>query len=137
MRHNNVGKGLSRSSSHRKAMLRNMMVSALRHGSIKTTVAKAKELRRFLEPIITIAKRNDTVHARRLIFDRLRDRDMVSKLFIAIAPLYKDRPGGYLRILKCGWRSGDKAPVAYVQLVDYENLVDQTESTLNLDESSE
>lgn len=130
MRHNNVGKGLSRSSSHRKAMFRNMMVSALRHGTIKTTVSKAKELRRFLEPMITLAK-NDTLHLRRIAFNRLRDREIVNKLFVEIAPLYKDRPGGYLRILKCGFRAGDKAPVAYVQLI-VQSLTDPNTSTTAL-----
>lgn len=125
MRHNNVGKGLSRSSSHRKAMFRNMMVSALRHGTIKTTVVKAKELRRFLEPMITLAK-NDTLHLRRIAFNRLRDREIVNKLFVEIAPLYKNRPGGYVRILKCGFRAGDKAPVAYVQLIEQ-----STDATIN------
>ncbi|HVY53339.1 MAG TPA: 50S ribosomal protein L17 [Gammaproteobacteria bacterium] len=120
MRHKNCGKGLSRSSSHRKAMFRNMMVSALRHETIKTTVPKAKELRRFLEPMITLAK-TDTLHRRRIAFDRLRDEDIVNKLFTDIAPFYKTRPGGYLRILKCGNRKGDNAPVAFVQLVGRES----------------
>lgn len=119
MRHKNSGKGLSRSSSHRKAMFRNMMVSALRHEVIKTTLPKAKELRRFLEPMITLAK-VDSVHRRRLAFSRLRDEEIIKKLFTDIAPFYKSRPGGYLRILKFGFRRGDKAPMAYVQLVDRE-----------------
>jgi large subunit ribosomal protein L17 len=119
MRHKNCGKGLSRSSSHRKAMFRNMMVSALRHETIKTTLPKAKELRRFLEPMITLAK-TDSLHRRRVAFSRLRDEDIVNKLFNDIAPFYKTRPGGYLRILKCGFRKGDSAPVALVQLVDRE-----------------
>lgn len=119
MRHKNSGKGLSRSSSHRKAMFRNMMVSALRHETIKTTLPKAKELRRFLEPMITLAK-TDTLHRRRVAFARLRDEDIVTKLFTDIAPFYKSRPGGYLRILKCGFRRGDNAPVALVQLVGRE-----------------
>jgi large subunit ribosomal protein L17 len=97
-------------------MFRNMMVSALRHEMIKTTLPKAKELRRFLEPMITLAK-VDSLHRRRLAFARLRDEDIVNKLFTDIAPFYKTRPGGYLRILKCGFRRGDNAPVAFVQLV--------------------
>lgn len=120
MRHKNCGKGLSRSSSHRKAMFRNMMVSALRHETIKTTLPKAKELRRFLEPMITLAK-TDSLHRRRVAFSRLRDEDIVNKLFNDIAPCYKSRPGGYLRILKCGFRKGDSAPLALVQLVDRES----------------
>ncbi len=119
MRHKNVGKGLSRSSSHRKAMFRNMMVSALQHETIKTTLIKAKELRRFLEPLITLAK-TDSIHRRRIAFARLRNEDIVNKLFTDVAPFYKSRPGGYLRILKCGFRAGDKAPIALVQLVGRE-----------------
>lgn len=116
MRHGNSGRNLSRTSSHRKAMFKNMMVSLLRHELIKTTVPKAKELRRFIEPLITLAK-EDTLHKRRLAYTRLRDREMVQKLFAEIAPFYKDRPGGYLRILKCEFRKGDNAPMAYVELV--------------------
>lgn len=125
MRHKNAGKGLSRSSSHRKAMFRNMMVSALLHETIKTTLPKAKELRRFLEPMITLAK-TDSVHRRRIAFARLRNEDIVNKLFTDIAPFYKSRPGGYLRILKCGFRPGDKAPVALVQLVGREEATEET-----------
>jgi large subunit ribosomal protein L17 len=125
MRHRNSGKGLSRNSSHRKAMFRNMMVSALRHEQIKTTLPKAKELRRFLEPMITLAK-TDTLHRRRLAFDRLRDEDIVNKLFNDIAPFYNTRPGGYTRILKCGFRRGDAAPVAVVQLVGRETREETT-----------
>lgn len=117
MRHGNSGKSLSRTSSHRKAMFKNMMVSLLRHEMIKTTVTKAKELRRFIEPMITLAK-EDTLHHRRLAFTRLRDREMVGKLFAEIGPFYKTRPGGYLRILKCNYRQGDNAPMAVVELVD-------------------
>lgn len=117
MRHGNSGKALSRNSSHRKAMFKNMMVSLLRHELIKTTLSKAKELRRFVEPIITLAK-EDTLHRRRLAFTRLRDRDIVQKLFAEIGPFYKKRPGGYLRILKCNFRKGDNAPMAIVELVD-------------------
>lgn len=119
MRHGNSGKALGRTSSHRKLMFRNMMVSLLRHELIKTTVVKAKELRRFMEPMITMAK-EDTLHNRRIAFDRLRDREIVLKLFADIAPHFKTRPGGYLRVLKCGNRAGDNAPMAYVQLVGRE-----------------
>lgn len=119
MRHRNSGRALSRNSSHRKAMFKNMMVSLLKHETIKTTVAKAKELRRFAEPMITMAK-EDSLHKRRLAFDRLRDREIVLKLFNDIGPFYKARPGGYLRILKCDFRHGDNAPMAIVQLVGRE-----------------
>jgi large subunit ribosomal protein L17 len=117
MRHRNSGRQLSRNSSHRSAMLKNMAVSLLRHEIIQTTVPKAKELRRVAEPLITMAK-NDSVHRRRVAFSRLRDRDTVTKLFNELGPRYKDRPGGYLRILKSGYRPGDNAPMAYVELVD-------------------
>ncbi len=117
MRHRKSGRQLNRNSSHRKAMFRNMTCSLLRHELIKTTLPKAKELRRVAEPIITIGK-VDSVAKRRLAFDRLRDKEMVGKLFTEIGPRYKERPGGYLRILKCGYRPGDKAPMAYVELVD-------------------
>lgn len=117
MRHHNSGRSLGRTSSHRKAMYKNMMVSLLRYETIKTTLPKAKELRRCMEPMITLAK-EDTLHARRLAFDRLRDRDIVTKLFEDIAPFFKARPGGYLRILKYNFRKGDNAPMAIVQLVD-------------------
>ena len=117
MRHGNSGRNLSRTSSHRKAMFRNMMVSLLRHELIKTTVSKAKELRRFMEPMITMGK-EDSLHRRRLAFDRLRDKDIVQKLFGDIGPFYKARPGGYLRILKCEFRKGDNAPMAIVELVE-------------------
>ena len=117
MRHRNSGRQLSRNSSHRKAMLRNMAVSLLDHEMIKTTVPKAKELRRVAEPLITLAK-VDSVAKRRLAFSRLRDRGIVTKLFNELGPRYNDRPGGYLRILKCGYRNGDKAPMAIVELVD-------------------
>lgn len=116
MRHGNSGRNLSRTSSHRKAMFMNMMVSLLRHELIKTTVAKAKELRRFMEPMITLGK-EDTLHRRRLAYSRLRDKDIVQKLFAEIGPFYKTRPGGYLRILKCDLRKGDNAPMAIVELV--------------------
>ena len=117
MRHRKSGRQLNRNSSHRKAMLQNMTVSLLQHEVIKTTLPKAKELRRVAEPLITMAK-NDTVHKRRIAFSRLRDRNTVTKLFNELGPRYKDRPGGYLRILKTGFRAGDNAPMAYVELVD-------------------
>lgn len=117
MRHHNSGRQLNRNSSHRKAMFRNMTASLMRHEVIKTTLPKAKELRRVAEPLITMAK-NDTVHKRRLAFARLRDREVVTKLFNELGPRYKNRPGGYLRILKMGFRAGDKAPMALVELVD-------------------
>jgi large subunit ribosomal protein L17 len=117
MRHRNSGRQLSRNSSHRSAMLKNMAVSLLRHEVIQTTLPKAKELRRVAEPLITMAK-NDSVHRRRVAFARLRDRATVTKLFNELGPRYRDRPGGYLRILKSGYRSGDNAPMAYVELVD-------------------
>ncbi len=117
MRHRNSGRQLNRNSSHRKAMFRNMAASLMRHEVIKTTLPKAKELRRVAEPLITMAK-TDNVHKRRLAFSRLRDREVVTKLFNELGPRYKDRPGGYLRILKMGFRTGDKAPMALVELVD-------------------
>jgi large subunit ribosomal protein L17 len=117
MRHRQSGRKLNRNSSHRKAMFSNMAASLMRHEVIKTTLPKAKELRRVAEPLITMA-RTDSVHKRRLAFARLRDRDVVTKLFNELGPRYKDRPGGYLRILKMGFRTGDKAPMALVELVD-------------------
>lgn len=119
MRHRHSGRYFGRNSSHRKAMFKNMMVSLLRHEQITTTVAKAKELRMYLEPMITLAK-EDTVHRRRIAFSRLRDREIVLKLFNEIAPHFKTRPGGYLRVLKCGNRKGDCAPIAIVELVGRE-----------------
>ncbi len=116
MRHRHSGRRLNRSSSHRRAMFRNMATSLFRHELIKTTLPKAKELRRVVEPLITISK-EDSVAKRRLVFARLRDRECVTKLFNDLGPRYKDRPGGYLRILKCGYRAGDKAPMAYVELM--------------------
>ena len=116
MRHRQSGRPLGRNSSHRRAMFRNMSASLLKHESIKTTVPKAKELRRVVEPLITLAKK-DGVAQRRRAFDRLRDKEIVGKLFTEIGPRYKDRPGGYLRILKIGHRTGDAAPMALVQLV--------------------
>jgi len=117
MRHRQSGRQLNRNSSHRKAMFKNMSVSLFDHELIKTTLPKAKELRRKAEKLITLAK-TDSVANRRLAFARLRDRDAVTKLFNELGPRYKDRPGGYLRILKCGFRAGDNAPMAYVELVD-------------------
>lgn len=117
MRHRQSGRQLNRNSSHRKAMFRNMATSLVEHEVIKTTVPKAKELRRVAEPLITLAK-NDSVANRRLAFDRLRDKEAVGKLFSELGPRYQSRPGGYIRILKCGFRTGDKAPMAYVELVD-------------------
>ena len=117
MRHRLGLRKLNRTSSHRLAMLRNMTVSLLKHEAIKTTVPKAKELRRVVEPMITLGK-TPTLANKRLAFDRLRDRDIVVKLFAEIGPRYAKRPGGYLRILKCGFRNGDNAPMAFVELVD-------------------
>lgn len=117
MRHRNGLRKLNRTSSHRLAMLRNMTVSLLRHEAIKTTLPKAKELRRVVEPMITLGK-TPTLANKRLAFDRLRDREIVVKLFAEIGPRYAARPGGYLRILKCGFRVGDNAPMAFVELVD-------------------
>jgi len=117
MRHRNIGRQLSRNSSHRKALMKNMAASLLQHEIIKTTLPKAKELRRVAEPLITMAK-EDSVAKRRLAFARLRDRDVVTKLFNELGPRYKTRAGGYLRILKCGYRAGDAAPMAIVELVD-------------------
>ncbi len=119
MRHRKVGRQLNRNSSHRQAMFRNMMVSLLQHEQIKTTVPKAKELRRFIEPIITLGK-DATLANKRNAFAKLRDRDIVAKLFDEIGERMKDRPGGYTRILKCGNRPGDNAPMAYIQLVDFD-----------------
>lgn len=117
MRHQNAGRHLGRTSSHRKAMFKNMVVSLIRHEIIRTTLPKAKELRREAEPMITLAKA-DSVANRRVAFNRLRDRDAVTKLFTQLGPRYVKRPGGYLRILKCGFRPGDNAPMAIVELMD-------------------
>ena len=117
MRHRKSGRQLNRNSSHRKAMFCNMAGSLVRHEVIRTTVAKAKELRRVVEPLITLAK-SDSVANRRLAFARTRDKDVVGKLFSELGPRYSERPGGYTRILKCGYRTGDKAPMAYIELVD-------------------
>ena len=117
MRHRKSGRRLGRTSSHRKAMFRNMAASMLKHETIRTTVPKAKELRRVVEPLITLAK-EDSVANRRLAFDRLRDKDAVGKLFTDLGPRFKERPGGYLRILKMGPRPGDAAPMAIVMLTE-------------------
>ena len=117
MRHKYSGRKLNRTSSHRTAMFKNMMTSLIEHEEIKTTLPKAKELRGFVERLITISK-IDTVAKRRIVFSRIRSKEAVSKLFNELGPRFKQRPGGYLRIVKCGYRSGDKAPMAIVQLVD-------------------
>jgi large subunit ribosomal protein L17 len=117
MRHRVSNRKLNRTSSHRAAMLRNMANSLLKHEVIKTTLPKAKELRKVAEPLITLSKKA-TLANRRLAFDRLRDRDIVVKLFDELGPRYQSRNGGYLRILKCGFRDGDNAPMAFVELVD-------------------
>lgn len=117
MRHGNAGRTFGRTSSHRKATMQSVAVALFKHELIKTTVPKAKELRRLAEPLITRAK-EDTVHNRRIAFARLRDRDAVQKLFKDLGPRYAQRPGGYTRILRCGFRAGDNAPMAYVELVD-------------------
>jgi len=117
MRHRQSGRKLNRNSSHRQAMFQNMAAALMRHEVISTTLPKAKELRRVAEPLITMAK-SDSVHKRRLAFARLRDREVVTKLFNELGPRYQNRPGGYLRILKTGFRAGDKAPMALVELVD-------------------
>ena len=117
MRHRKSGRQLNRNSSHRQAMFRNMACSLIEHEVIKTTVPKAKELKRVAEPLITLAK-SDSVANRRLAFSRMRDKAAVGKLFSEIGPRYQERPGGYTRILKCGFRAGDAAPMAYVELVD-------------------
>ena len=121
MRHRNSNRKLNRTSSHRQAMLRNMATSLLRHEIIKTTLPKAKELRRVAEPLITLGK-SATLANRRMAFSRLRDRDVVGKLFNELGPRYLARNGGYLRILKCGFRNGDNAPMALVELVDRPEL---------------
>lgn len=126
MRHRKSGRHLSRTSSHRKAMFQNMAVSLFENELIKTTLPKAKELRRVAEPLITLAK-EDTVANRRLAFDRTRSKEAVGKLFNDLGKRYADRPGGYVRILKCGFRAGDAAPMAYVELVDRPELAGAAE----------
>jgi len=117
MRHRKSGRQLNRNSSHRKAMFSNMANSLFKHELIRTTLPKAKELRGFAEPLITLSK-EDSVAKRRLAFSKLRDRDVVTKLFNELGPRYKARPGGYVRVIKCGFRTGDSAPMAYVEMVD-------------------
>ncbi|MDO9399915.1 MAG: 50S ribosomal protein L17 [Polaromonas sp.] len=129
MRHGHGLRKLNRTSSHRLAMLRNMMNSLIQHEVIKTTLPKAKELRRVVEPMITLAK-DPSVANKRLAFDRLRDRDMVVKLFAELGPRYKARPGGYTRILKMGFRVGDNAPMALVELVDRPELAENTTTNI-------
>jgi large subunit ribosomal protein L17 len=124
MRHRNSGRQLNRNSSHRKAMFSNMAISLFDHEVIKTTLPKAKELRRVAEPLITLAKK-DSVANRRVAFSRIRDKAMVGKLFTDLGPRYHERPGGYMRILKCGFRPGDKAPMAYVELVDRPEVAEE------------
>jgi large subunit ribosomal protein L17 len=122
MRHRKSGRKFNINSSHRKALFSNMVSSLFKHELIKTTLPKAKELRSFAEPLITLSK-EDSVAKRRLAFSRLRDRDVVTKLFNELGPRYKNRAGGYLRIMKCGFRPGDDAPMAYVELVDRPEVV--------------
>ena len=117
MRHRKIGTSLNRTGSHKRAMLSNMATSLVKEELIRTTLPKARELRRYIEPIITLAK-VDSVHNRRRVFAKLRDSSSVGKLFTSLGVRYKDRPGGYLRLIKCGYRQGDKAPMAYVELVD-------------------
>ena len=123
MRHQKAGRKFSRTSAHRAAMFTNMAASLFKHELIKTTLPKAKELRRVAEPLITLGK-VDSVANRRLAFSRLRDKEAVGKLFVELGPRYQSRPGGYLRILKCGFRDGDNAPMAYVELVDRPQAAD-------------
>ena len=127
MRHGKAHRKLNRTSSHRKAMFKNMVTSLLKHEIIRTTLPKAKELRGYAEPLITLA-RDSSVHNQRLAFSRLRDRETVVKLFGEIGPRYSKRNGGYTRILKCGFRKGDNAPMAYIELVD-RVIEDKAEST--------
>lgn len=124
MRHRKIGRQLNRNASHRKAMFKNMINALFLHETIRTTLPKSKELRRMAEPLITKAK-TDSVANRRYVFARLRDAEMVNKLFTEIAPYFQDRPGGYTRILKCGFRVGDKAPMAYIQLVGMTDIIEE------------
>ena len=126
MRHRNSGRSFSRTSSHRKAMFSNMCCSLIEHELIKTTLPKAKDLRRYIEPLITVSK-TDSVASRRQAFDVLRSKVAVGKLFTNLGPRYVERPGGYLRIIKCGFRTGDNAPMAIVELVDRPSAVEETE----------
>lgn len=125
MRHRKSGRKLNRNSSHRKAMFKNMCISLVEHELIKTTLPKAKELRRYIEPLITLAKQ-DTLANKRLAFDRTRSKATVKKLFTILGPRYQERPGGYLRIIKAGNRYGDNAPMAYIELLDRQPPVDST-----------
>lgn len=134
MRHRLSGRQLNRTSSHRQAMFRNMAASLIEHEIIKTTLPKAKELRRVAEPLITLAKK-DSVANRRLAFNRLRSKEVVGKLFTQIGPRYEARPGGYLRIIKCGFRTGDKAPMAYVELVNRPEKIKEVD-IVNTEENS-
>ncbi len=126
MRHAKSGRKLNRNSSHRKAMYKNMATSFLNHEAIKTTLPKAKELRKVVEPLITLAA-TDSVANRRLAFSRLRDKEAVGRLFSELGPRFKERPGGYTRILKCGFRQGDKAPMAIIELVEKTEVVASAE----------
>lgn len=128
MRHLRAGRKLNTNSAHRKALFANMSVSLIQHEKIRTTLAKAKELRRTVEPIITLAK-HDSVASRRRAFAKLRDKQAVTKLFNDLGPHYRERPGGYLRVLKHGFRKGDNAPMAYVSLVDRKQPKDDTQKT--------
>jgi len=132
MRHRKSGRKLNRTSSHRQSMFRNMTASLISHELIKTTLPKAKELRRVAEPLITLSK-VDSVAGRRLAFARLRDRDAVTKLFAELGPRYSSRAGGYLRIMKCGFRAGDNAPMAYVELVDRPQAVSENMDLVSAD----
>jgi len=127
VRHKYSGRKLNRTSAHRSAMFKNMMASLIEHEEIKTTVPKAKELRGFVERLITISK-VDTVAKRRIVFSRIRSKEAVAKLFNDLGPRFQKRPGGYLRVLKCGYRTGDKAPMAIVQLVDKKEEIEETKS---------
>lgn len=124
MRHRNIGRKFSRTSSHRQAMFSNMCTSLIEHEVIKTTLAKAKELRRYIEPLITVSK-TDSVASRRNVFDTLRSKSAVGKLFTTLGPRYVERPGGYVRVLKCGYRVGDNAPMAIIELVDRPQQAEQ------------
>lgn len=126
MRHRNAGRKLNRTSTHRKAMFSNMCTSLIEHELIKTTLPKAKELRRYIEPLITVSK-TDSVASRRHVFDTLRSKAAVGKLFTTLGPRYEKRPGGYVRVLKCGYRTGDNAPMAIVELVDRPSADSDTE----------
>ncbi len=129
MRHRHTGRKFGRTSSHRKAMFSNMCNALVEHEMIKTTVAKAKELRRYIEPLITVSK-SDSVASRRYVFDRLRSKSSVGKLFTELGPRYQERPGGYVRVLKCGFRQGDSAPMAIIELVDRPEVSDEADEVI-------